>query len=272
MATKIVFANKKGGVGKTTSTVNVAAFLAAFGYRVLAIDMDPQSHLTIGFGVDYRTLEKSIKEVFESKMSLSEAAIKVFPNLDIIPARPDLIEIMDIASIVNHRLRNEIIKFKLPGVEKLYDYILIDTPPAEPHIFTLNSLAAADFVIIPIQLERYPIEGLTQMLDILADVKTRWLNPDIEILGILGSFYQNTVNCREHLSMLEDIASTGSVRLFRTKIRRNVALSAAVNKGVPIPVYDRKSNGYKDYRNLTLELLTYLSPLVIFDVKEELKP
>jgi chromosome partitioning protein len=255
MAVKIVLANAKGGVGKTTTAASVSAFLAAMGKRVLAMDFDPQSNLTIALGIDHTTVRWSLREVFEGTVPLARATVNALPNLDIVPARPDLMKVLESPSVSGHLRRNEIIRFKLPSVDPLYDFIIIDSPPAEPHVFTHNSLAVADYAVIPVQLDRFSLEGLSQMLNLLAEVRSQYLNPRLRILGILGTFFQKTRNCLHHLELLEHLA-TGKARIFSTRIRRNVALSSCVSSGVPITHYDRKCNGYRDYESLTREVLT----------------
>lgn len=258
MAVKLLVTNKKGGVGKTTTTINLASFLAEMGFRVLALDFDPQSHSTIGLGGDYAECTKSLKEVFEGKVQIGAAIKSAYRNLDLLPARPDLGDVLNIASIVNHTRRSEIIKFKLVEIEEKYDFMVIDTPPAESSIITDNCLSIANFAIIPVQMERLPIDGLSQMLGRLARAKEQWLNPDIGVLGLLGTFISHTNNCRAHMELLEQFAESSGIRVFKSQIRRNVALAEAVNNGLPVNVYAPKSYGSADYRALTEEVIAVL--------------
>lgn len=256
MARKVVFANNKGGVGKTTSAVSVSAFLASMGKRVLALDFDPQSNLTVSFGVDIISLEKSMCEVFEDRCAPEDAVLNVLPGLDVVPARPGLDKVVDSGFVSNHLRKNEIIKFRLSRIEERYDFMIMDTAPATQGVLAMNSLSFADYVVIPVQFEHFSVVGLRQMLDIISSVKEQFLNPGIRLAGILGTFYSNTRNCRSHEKMVENRLREF---VFGTKIRKNVSLSECSGKGIPITRYDRKSNGYKDYEAFTEELLSVVS-------------
>lgn len=255
MAIKIVFANNKGGVGKTTSVLNLSSFLSMMGKRVLCMDFDSQANLTISFGIDIISLERSFGEVFLGKVSLVDAIMPLYSNLSIVPARTDLAKVASSDYITTHFRKNEVIKQKIGEVESDFDFIIMDTAPSKDilSVLTMNCLAFADYAIIPIQFEHFAVAGLSQMMDIIKDVKEQWLNPGLKLLGILGTFYQNTNNNRYHSEMIKN--TEAGRFLFDTKIRRNTSLSASVSKGLPITLYDRTSNGYSDYYSFTIEML-----------------
>jgi chromosome partitioning protein len=259
VAIKIVFANHKGGIGKTTSVLNTSSFLALFGKKVLCMDFDPQSNLTISFGIDIISLQVSLSEVFLGKVSVSESIVSVYPNLDIVPARTDLCKIPASDVVVNHFRKNEIIKYKIKEIDDVYDFILMDTSSSKDvvNLLTVNCLSFSDYVIVPIQFEHFAVAGLAQQMDIIKDVRDQWLNPELKLLGIVGTFFQNTNNNRYHHDM---VRNTNAGRfLFQTKIRRNTALSVSVSKGLPITHFDRTCNGYLDYYSFTVEMLKRLN-------------
>jgi chromosome partitioning protein len=252
MAIRIVLANRKGGVGKTTTAVNLSANLASLGYKVLAIDFDPQSNLTISFGVNILSLQKSLANVFDNNCSIEDSVLNCLPNLDIVPSTPELEKAIESGYLANHLRKNEIIKFKLRDVESAYDFIIMDTPPTKS-ILTMNSLATADYVIIPVMLEHFSIVGLKQMHDVIMEVRAQWLNASISLLGVLGTFYQETKNCKEHIAIIN--SSMFKEYLFTSRIRRNVTLSESVSRGTPIIHFNKQCHGYEDYHAFTREFL-----------------
>lgn len=258
MAIKIVFANHKGGIGKTTSVLNTSSFLSLMGKKVLCMDFDPQSNLTISFGIDIISLSVSLSEVFLGKVSIDESIVSAYPNLDIVPARTDLSRIPASDFVVNHFRKNEIIKYKIKEIDNVYDFILMDTSSSKDvvNLLTVNCLSFSDYVIVPIQFEHFAVAGLAQQMDIIKDVRDQWLNPELKLLGIVGTFFQNTKNNRYHHDMVKN---TNAGRfLFETMIRRNTALSVSVSRGLPITHFDRTCNGYLDYYSFTVEMLKRL--------------
>jgi chromosome partitioning protein len=254
MAIRIVLANRKGGVGKTTTAVNLSANLSSMGYKVLVIDSDPQSNLTISFGINL-SLQRSLAGIFEDSCAIQDAILNCYPNLDIVPSTPELEKAIESGYVANHLRKNEIIKFKLRDVESAYDFIIMDTPPTKS-ILTMNSLAIADYVIIPVMLEHFSIVGLKQMHDVIMEVRAQWLNASISLFGVLGTFYQETRNCKEHLAIIN--SSMFKDYLFTSRIRRNVTLSESVSQGTPIIHFNKHCHGYEDYDAFTREFLRRL--------------
>jgi chromosome partitioning protein len=251
-AVRIIVANNKGGIGKTVTCLNVAAFLAQRGKRVLVIDLDPQSNLTISFGINIGDCKKSVSEIMLSSCTPKEAVIKVMENIDVIPARPDLSKTVTAEPLASHKRKNEILKFMMEALFEEYDYILMDTAPAIDSVLTTNGFAMADYVLVPMQFELYATVGLRHVQNAIDEIKAQWINRDLKLLGIIGTFYQNTRNCRHFHEIVKE-SGFGSL-LFETMIRRNVALSASVCEGMPITRFDRNSNGYNDYEKLTDEI------------------
>jgi chromosome partitioning protein len=257
MVEKIVVANQKGGVGKTTTSVNVGAFLAGMGNRVLLIDLCPQANLTTSFGIDICALDRSLSEVILDKCTPLETVVEVLPKLSLLPCRPDIEHILSTAPIASNHRKNELLKFKMGNLEEDYDFIVIDTGPAARSVLTTNGLAIADYVLVPITFEEYAVNGLKQIRDAVNDVKNQFINYNLKILGIFATFYQCTNNCKKYQGIVQR-SKFGEV-LLKSKIRRNVSLSASVGEGKPITAYDRRSNGYKDYEELTREILERLA-------------
>jgi chromosome partitioning protein len=255
MAIKVVLANKKGGVGKTTTAANLSAILASRGYRVLTIDFDPQSNLTICFGINILSLGASLADVFDDNCSMEDAIVSgVFDNLDILPTIPAVEKVCESSRVMEHLRKNEIIKFKLAKL-KGYDFVIMDTPPAK-NVLTMNSLAIADYVVVPIRLDQLSTAGLKQMHDLVRDVKEQWLNPDIDMLGLLCTFYEYNTDVREHMDILQ--RSSYKDYLFDTKIRKNVMLRKSISRGLPIVHYNRNCHGFWDYDEFTSEFLARL--------------
>jgi chromosome partitioning protein len=258
LAIKIVFANHKGGVGKTISVLNTSSFLAEMGYKVLCMDFDPQSNLTISFGMDIISLPVSLAEIFLGRAQFSDIITNIYPNLDIVPARTDLAKVVTSDHLSGHLRKKEIIKLKINQVDNKYEFILMDTSSSKDmvNLLTMNCFSFADYVIVPIQFEHFAVAGLAQQLDVIKDVREQWLNQNLRLLGIIGTFYQNTKNNRYHLDMVRNTHAGGF--LFETMIRRNTDLSVSVSRGMPITCFNRRSNGYIDYRLFVEELLARL--------------
>lgn len=251
--TKIIsFANQKGGVGKTTTAVNLSAALAEAGQSVLTIDFDPQGNLSSGLGIDKTNTEKTIYEVIIGNEDINDTILNTeVENLDIIPSNVDLsgaeIELLELED------RERTLRRKIGEIYKQYDYILIDCPPSLS-LLTINAFMASDSVIIPIQCEYYALEGLNQMLRTVNLIRER-LNPTLEIEGIVFTMY----DARNNLSgqVIEGVKSVISdENIFETIIPRNVKLAEAPSFGMPITEYDTTSTGAQAYRMLASEVLS----------------
>ena len=251
--TKIIsFANQKGGVGKTTTAVNLSAALAEAGQSVLAIDFDPQGSLSSGLGIDKLNTEKTIYEVIIGDENINDAILSTeVENLDIIPSNVDLsgaeIELLELED------RERTLRRKISEIYKEYDYIIIDCPPSLS-LLTINAFMASDSVVIPIQCEYYALEGLNQMLRTVNLIRER-LNPTLEIEGIVFTMY----DARNNLSgqVIEGVKSViSNENIFETIIPRNVKLAEAPSFGMPITEYDTTSTGAQAYRMLASEVLS----------------
>lgn len=260
MAIKIVIVNKKGGVGKTTTALNLSAFLSSKGEKVLAIDLDSQANLTIGFGINIDVLDLSISEVFSDEQTLENVIVHLSDKFSLVPSRPDLDSVIDSPKFAKVFKKYEVLRYKMGAIEDSYDYIIMDTPPAVESVLTMNALAIADYAIIPILLDTLSLAGLRQVLDVITEVQKQFLNTHISVIGLLATFYQNTNDAKRHLNILEN--SRHHNLLFRSKIRKNVSLAASFSQGLPITLYDKNSIGYLDYMNFTDELIARLEDVI----------
>ncbi len=246
----IAVANQKGGVGKTTTTINLAACLAELNQKVLVIDMDPQGNCTSGFGVDKNTLINTIYQLLISECEFDECIIKnVIDNLSIIPANVHLagaeIELID-------KNKNKyILKNIIKKIREQYDFILIDCPPSLS-LLTINSMAAADTVLVPIQCEYYALEGLSQLLHTIGMIKKN-INPNLDVEGVVFTMFDARTNLS--LQVVETVKKTLKQTIYKTIIPRNVRLAEAPSHGLPINLYDSKSAGAESYRLLAEEVL-----------------
>ena len=249
MARIIAIANQKGGVGKTTTAVNLSAALARTPRRVLLVDLDPQGNATMGSGVDKRTLQASLTEVLLDEVPVRDAIIRSGDGYDLLPGNIDLtaaeIRLMD-AEGREHKLKQA-----LATVREGYDFILIDCPPALS-LLTLNALNAADSVLVPMQCEYYALEGLSALLDTIDALKDR-LNPDLEIEGVLRTMFDVRNNLANAVSA--ELTTHFGDLVFRTIIPRNVRLAEAPSHGQSIIGYDKGSRGGVAYLGLAGELL-----------------
>ena len=250
MAHTIVLANQKGGVGKTTTTVNLAASLAAMEQRVLVIDCDPQANASSGLGVDVAGLKRSIYQAFFDPKEAKKAIIgSDMEFLKILPSTPDLvgaeIELSDVKD------REFILRSIVEMVSNEYDYILIDCPPSLG-LITINALCAAKWLLVPLQCEYYALEGIAQLMKTYALVKDR-LNPKLDILGILLTMFDK----RNKLSFMveREVRDHFKELVFTTSIPRNVRLSEAPSHGLPAILYDIRSLGTQSYIALAQELI-----------------
>ncbi|HCL00579.1 MAG TPA: chromosome partitioning protein ParA [Candidatus Marinimicrobia bacterium] len=250
--TKIItVANQKGGVGKTTTSVNLAAGLAVSEVHTLLIDMDPQANATLGCGIDYKSLvDTSIYEVLVGGLDIN-ANIRhtEIPYLDILPSTTQLVGAeIEMVSMIG---REMVLKKALDHLEKEYEYIIIDCPPSLG-LLTINSLTASDSVMIPIQCEYYALEGLGQLLNTIRLVQ-RSLNRKLLIEGVLLTMYDSRLRLSQEVS--EQVQSHFKDKVYKTFIRRNIRLGESPGFGKPIILYDASSAGAQDYMNLVGEIL-----------------
>lgn len=246
----IAIANQKGGVGKTTTAINLSACLAEAGQRVLVIDIDPQGNTTSGLGVMKDEIENTVYEVMLQEIEMEDAIIKgVFDNLDIVPSNVNLagaeIDLID-AEDREYILKNEIGKIKSG-----YDYIILDCPPSLS-MLTVNAMTAANTVLVPIQCEYYALEGLTQLIHTINLVKKK-LNPELELEGVVFTMYDSRTNLS--LQVVENVKDNLNQTIYKTIIPRNIRLAEAPSHGLPINIYDSKSAGAESYRMLAQEVM-----------------
>ncbi|MCF0123835.1 MAG: ParA family protein [Ruminiclostridium sp.] len=248
MAKTIAFVNQKGGVGKTTSCVNLGSCLRAAGARVLVCDFDPQGNATSGFGIDKGAVFPTIYDVLISGAPVENAIVKT-PYADILPANKSLAG-ASVEMIAMDR-REHLLKQTLEKVGERYDFILIDCPPSL-ELLTLNCLCAADAVLVPVQCEYYALEGLSDLLSTVRIVKAR-LNPDIQLEGLLLTMYDGRTNLS--MQVAEEVKRHFPGKVFATVIPRNVRLSEAPSHGKPVNAYDVSSRGSMAYKMLAEEFL-----------------
>ena len=245
MSRIISIANQKGGVGKTTTTINLSACLAEKNKKVLVVDIDPQGNTSSGLGVEKDNIENTIYELFLDECSLEECVQKsIVDNLDVIPSNINLsgaeIELISIED------KEYLLKNILDPLRSRYDYILIDCPPSL-NLLTVNAMTASDTVLVPIQCEYYALEGLTQLIHTI-DLITDRLNDKLEIEGIVFTMYDARTNLSTQV--VENVKENLDRRIYKTIIPRNVSLAEAPSYGMPIIMYDSKSSGAEAYRFL----------------------
>ncbi len=246
----ISFINQKGGVGKTTTCVNLATFLAAYGKRVLIIDLDPQGNATTGVGVDKNKELNTFYDIILDECNIKDAIISTkIRNLDILPSNVDLAG--SEVSLVQRENREKVLKNVVTTIKNEYDYIAIDCPPSLG-LLTVNALTATDTIIIPIQCEFYALEGLSQLMNTVKLVK-EYLNANIEIEGVVLTMKDNRSNLVSQVA--KEIRAFFGRKVYETVIPRNVRLAEAPSHGVPILIYDNRSSGALAYQSLALEFL-----------------
>jgi chromosome partitioning protein len=250
MSKILVIANQKGGVGKTTTSINLAASLATTHHTVLLVDLDPQGNATMGCGVDKREIDNSVCEVLLGECRI-EDAIRQLPELkfDLLPANSDLTA-AEVALMGQQEGRERRLKDSLAAVHQRYQYIIIDCPPSL-NMLTLNALVAGSGVLIPMQCEYYALEGLTALIQTIE--KVRNVNPDLKVEGLLRTMYDPRNNLAQDVSA--QLKDHFNEQLYRTIIPRNVRLAEAPSHGKPVIQYDRTSSGALAYLALAGEIL-----------------
>lgn len=250
MSRIIAVANQKGGVGKTTTAINLSACLAEKGQKVLVVDIDPQGNTTSGFGIDKEALTNTIYELILGECELPDCLIKnIIDNLDVLPANVNLAGAeIDLIGVDN---REYILRDKISETAKEYDFVVIDCPPSLT-MLTVNAMTTADTVLVPIQCEFYALEGLSQLLHTIDLVRER-LNPDLEMEGVVFTMYDSRTNLS--LQVVENVKDNLNQAIYKTIIPRNVRLAEAPSHGMPINLYDSKSAGAESYRLLADEVM-----------------
>ena len=249
----IAVTNQKGGVGKTTTAINLAGSLAEQGYRVLCVDMDPQANLTVGLGINLRNVERSIADALvDSNVTLDEIIVPTqTPSVDVAPSTIDLSATENVlfSAIGREQALRDVLQS--PAAER-YDYVLIDCPPTLG-LLTLNALVAADGVIIPVQTQYYALKGFTALMNVITQIRTKGLNPRLRVLGLLATFYDGrTILGRDMLQEMRDLSDH---HIFENMIRPTVRLAEAPLVGRPVTSYASNTEAARAYRGLAREVI-----------------
>lgn len=246
----IAIANQKGGVGKTTTSINLSASLAAKGKKVLMIDTDPQGNATSGFGVDKNDLENTIYELILGECSIEDCILKeVIPGVSILPSNVNLAAAE--IELIGVERKEYILKNEIDWVRDAYDYIIIDCPPSLS-MLTVNAMTTANTVLVPIQCEYYALEGLSQLIHTVNLVKER-LNPDLDMEGVVFTMFDSRTNLSNQV--VENVKNNLQQTVYNTIIPRNIRLAEAPSYGMPIQMYDQKSAGAEAYMQLADEVI-----------------
>ena len=247
----IAIANQKGGVGKTTTSINLSACLAELGKKVLVIDLDPQGNTTSGFGIDKEEMDNTVYELMLGECSIRESMTQVenIEHLSLIPSNVNLAG-AEIELVTRENMQH-ILKKQLEPIKDEYDFIVIDCPPALG-MLTVNAMTAADSVLVPIQCEFYALDGLSQLIYTIELIQES-LNPDLYIEGVVFTMYDARTNLS--LQVVENVKDNLKQTIYKTIIPRNVRLAEAPSYGLPINLYDKRSSGAEAYRMLADEVI-----------------
>lgn len=250
MGKVISIANQKGGVGKTTTSINLSACIAAKGKKVLVIDIDPQGNTTSGYGIEKNELENTIYELILGDCSIEDCILKeVLPNISVLPSNVNLAAAE--IELIGVEKKEYILKNEVDWVKDRYDFIIIDCPPSLS-LLTVNAMTTADSVLVPIQCEYYALEGLSQLIHTVNLVKER-LNPELDMDGVVFTMYDSRTNLSAQV--VDNVKSHLSQKVYQTLIPRNIRLAEAPSYGKPINLYDPKSAGAESYMALAEEVI-----------------